>query len=214
MDTAGNELITSIEQETIIAKKYDLSLGKAVKDVIKKDDYIIKEIRKDGMLLQHIPFFASEQKADLFIGYTELIRGFEAARLIMEGFSEFPEGSSIPNQNIPELKRAIRDVIKEIERQRIEGERQAKEEELAAKARELEEEKKKLEDEKRKREEKMLKIKAKKRAKEVRLYEEERQRQIAEMERYAREKEKNHRILVAKRNSQQQRLRLIFRKDF
>ncbi len=198
-------LAETLEQDTIIVKNYILIVGKKVTDTIRRDDYLISSITKEGISLVHQPFFAADKKPDMFVSFNELIAGFKIGRLEIEGFTETTETGK--QQNITELKRAIIDVLKEIERNEIAEEKNRRLKELE----ELQNKQTRIE----------LKKKTKRLAKQIRTVVEteykKKQEEEKERQRIIKEEEnKNKRIRTSKSKakSQQQRFRLMTRKNF
>lgn len=209
--------------------------GMMADDIKKHDRYEIKDVRKDGLLLEHKPALRGEKKDDLFVGYDELIRITPSNRLLIDGFYTVNDSGAV--NNLEKIKRAIKDTIDslEIEEKRIETSKLAqekselqklKDEALQAKER-AEQAKERAEDE---RMTILMKRKSKRVAKLTRLNEEQERERIRlekeaeaeaqrkEQERIAEENKKRHQRNVvlagAKSKAMQQRLRLIARPHF
>lgn len=221
---------TKLEEETIIGKNIFLAEGKPVKDLAKKDDYIIKQLSLAGVLLAHQSFFEHEQKKDLFITYPELHKAFIAKRFFIEGFSEYVEreGVEVLVQNFDALKRAILDTAKQIELNEKNEVLKQKEEAIRMKQEELKQkaeladvltaENETLLKEKQNLEQKIesnnFKRRAKKVAKSVRNEEETRMAQEREQEEARLAEAKRKKRLLSESLEQQQRFRFMARNEF
>lgn len=225
-----NQFASKIEEETITSKNLFLAEGKPVKDLVKADDYIIKELSATGILLGHKPFFEHEQKKDLFITYAELHKAFIAKKFFIEGFSEYVEREGVETlvQNFDALKRAILTTIKEIEIKEKDEALKKKAEEIRAREAELKQkaeqadvlkaenenlakQKQELEN---KIESKNFKRKSKKVVKAVRTEEETRMATEREAEEARIADEKRKKRLNMESLEQQQRFRFIARDEF
>jgi len=90
-------------------------LGTVARDTVKHDDYEISEVKKDGLVFSHKPFFRAEKKNDLPIGYDELVHAFSKGKFFIHGFSEIIEGGY--KHDFEKLKRAIKDTRYRIEKE-------------------------------------------------------------------------------------------------
>ena len=184
---------TSIKEITEEVAIY-FEVGKVVKDLLKNDTYEIKQINKEGLLLEHKPSFRAEPKNDLLIEYDELALAFSKNRFHIDGFSILTEGGSKPD--IERLKRAIKDT-----RDKIEIEKRTLETKMHQETHQT----------------MTLKRKTKRLVRQVRS--EEEMKRNAELLRLKKEKdnkiahEKKIRILNIKNKNQQQRFRIFHIQD-
>lgn len=93
------------------------SLGIVFRDLVKHDDYEIKDISKDTITLLHKPLFRSAQKNDLVVAYDELVEVFSKGRFFIQGFSTTIEGGY--KHDLDKLKRAVKDTRDRIELEEI-----------------------------------------------------------------------------------------------
>jgi hypothetical protein len=105
--------LEQIEENAASGKEYFLAVGKPVFDTKVNEEYIIKELNVNGIVLDHISFLKNEKKPDLPISYGELIKVFEIGRFDIEGFAR---------NEVDLLKRAIRDVLRDLEKKAKEQE--------------------------------------------------------------------------------------------
>jgi hypothetical protein len=209
MEESPNDYLKELKDESAIFGEQLLLPGKKISDLIKKDNYEIKSLTSEGVVLEHKPYFRSEQKKDIEIGYDELVMAFETDHFSIDGFMPTNEGES---KNSASLKKVILNTIKNIE---------LKERELAL------EERERILNETRKEKDEFVetvanKKKSKRLAREIRqevefdkaeaqrLHEEEEMEKSfqQEQERLRIEREKSVKLANAMRDSQQQRIRL------